>query len=46
MLTICSCASLGKSNCASIKFALGGGGGGGELLGLCVAEAIFTIKYI
>ena len=24
----------------------GGGGGGGELLGLCVADAFFTIKYI
>ena len=23
-----------------------GGGGGGELLGLCVADAFFTIKYI
>ena len=25
---------------------LWGGGGGGELLGLCVADAFFTIKYI
>ena len=24
----------------------GGGGRGGELLGLCVAESFFTIKYI
>ena len=27
-------------------FTGGGGGGGGELLGLCVADAFFTIKYM